>query len=368
MPVYESKEITKEKLEQIRKRSRCSECGEWLNTYLDHETHNTFIACKDWLRTHHEGIAKESREPRELNIPTKIKEMEEEMGTEKANQRIKYQGVTSLTRPQAMEIMETIWPDAPMPDKVAAAILCSSYGLNPLANHVFLIPFKDHDTGETTWARVWGIKAKRLLGSRKGGYSYLDMTPRLMTEAEQVKVWGAVDTANLCYITWLKDMKTGAEVYGYGKWPKGKSVKGADKGNSQANMASIRSESQALDRLRPAEMPTGWTATDEQYLDVPYVGKVEVATGEIIEGESREVEVEPEPSPEATEATTKPPETTSDGKPVTTAILLAWVTEAKAFGTHKTARAWLVNYCKIDDKRIDSEPEKVYDEIKDKVK
>ncbi len=187
---------------------------------------------------------------------------------DKANQLIKYQGITSLTRPQATEIIDTIWPDAPMPDKVAAAILCSSYGLNPLANHVFLVPFKDK-TGKRTWARVWGIKAKRLLASRKGGYSYLDMTPRLMTETEQIKAWGEVDTANLCYITWLKDMVTGAEVYGYGKWLKNAEPYGTDKGNTKANMASIRSESQGLDRLRPAEMPGGWTAADETYIEAP---------------------------------------------------------------------------------------------------
>lgn len=192
--------------------------------------------------------------------------MDKEIGTEKTQQLVKYVGVTSLTRSQAMEIMETIWPAAPATDKVAAAILCSSYGLNPLANHVFLIPFLNKKTGKKEWARVWGIKAKRLLASRRGAYSYLDMTPRLMTDEEQVKVWGATDPDNLCYMTHLKDMKTGAEAYGYGKWPKKEQPYGTDKGNSQANMASIRSESQGLDRLRPAEMPGGFAVADERYI------------------------------------------------------------------------------------------------------
>ena len=225
--------------------------------------------------------------------------LEKEQGLDKARQLTKYQGVTQLTRSQAMEILETIWPDAPATDKVAAAILCSSYGLNPLANHVFLIPFKDK-TGRKTWARVWGIKAKRLLASRTGGYSYLDMTPRLMTEAEQIKVWGAVDKANLCFLTWLKDTKTGAEAYGYGKWPANQEPYGTDKGNSKANMASIRSESQAIDRLRPAEMPTGFAITDEQYIE----GEsrvVDVSTGEITEPETGT-----EPSATAVEPPTSP--------------------------------------------------------------
>jgi len=233
----------------------------------------------------------------------------ESQGEIKTRALDKYMGSMVLTRPQAQEIMEIIWPDAPIQDKVAAAILCATYQLNPLANHVFLIPFKDK-TGKKTWARVWGIKAKRLLASRKGGYSYLDMTPRLMTEDEQVKVWGHTQVGYLCYLTWLKDMKTGAEAYGYGRWPENQEPYGTDKGNTKANMASIRSESLALDRLRPAEMPTGFAVADEEYIEVE--GRVvETTTGEIIEQPSEQVKEAPSESEKSTpEASVvdKPPE------------------------------------------------------------
>ncbi len=202
---------------------------------------------------------------------------EQELGLEKVRQLSRYQGVTSLSRDQAMEIMSTIWPDAPQADKLAAAMLCASYGLNPLANHIFLIPFKDN-SGKTTWSRVWGIRAKRLLATRRGTFSYLDMSPRLMTADEQIKVWGEVDKANLCYLSHLKDMKTGAEVYGYGKWPRDTQPKGTNKGNTQANMASIRSESQAIDRLRPAEMPSDFTITDEDYVEAEAVSPEQTTT------------------------------------------------------------------------------------------
>ena len=285
--------------------------------------------------------------------------MAEQYGESKASKLVKYQGVTSLTRAQATEIMDTIWPDAPAQDKTAAAILCASYGLNPLANHIFLIKFHNKQLNKDEWARVWGIKAKRLIASRKGGYSYLDMTPRLMTEDEQVKVWGAVDAANLCYVTHLKDMYTGAEVYGYGKWllkikywdsdlqkyvEKDNEPYGTDKGNSQANMASIRSESQAIDRLRPAEMPTGFVVADEEY----------------IEGEARVIEEKAEGSSS---------EQGNADKAMTTEILLAWVTEARpSLKTPKNVRDWLTVAMKIKPERIDSEPDKIYQEIKDKVK
>lgn len=279
--VFYLKSDDRDLLKRLRLTMVCAECGSELYALYSRDQHLPYLVCSKVYD--HEGICKPNKKEKN-NYEGGLKQMaqvEQEHGLDKARQLAKYQGVTSLTRPQAMEIMETIWPLAPVADKVAAAILCSSYGLNPLAGHVFLIPFKGKETGETTWSRVWGIKAKRLVASRRGGYSYLDMTPRIMTEEEQVKVWGRVDKDNLSYLTRLKDMKTGAEVYGYGKWPSGKDPYGSDKGNSKANMASIRSESQALDRLRPAEMPSGFGVADEQYIEGE--GRIlDTVTGEII--------------------------------------------------------------------------------------
>lgn len=280
-PIYENANKSRESLEKIRRGSKCAVCGGRLSIFWDTEKHLAFVACYDWPDTHHDGIAK-AFEYRELNIESRREEMTQQHGETKTRALDKYIGRTALTRPQAQEIMEILWPKAPIKDKVAAAILCASYSLNPLANHIFLIPFYNKETKEPEWARIWGIKAKRLLASRKGGYSYLDMSPRIMTEDEQVKVWGEVDEVNICYLTHLKDMKTGAEVYGYGKWPTDKNPYGTDKGNTKANMAGIRSESQALDRLRPAEMPSGFAVADEQYIEGE--GRiVDETTGEITE-------------------------------------------------------------------------------------
>lgn len=197
-------------------------------------------------------------------------QVEQNQGLGKARALAKYQATTTLTQKDAMEIMETIWPKAPVADKKAAAILCSSYNLNPLMNHVFLIKFNKKKGGQIVgeeWVRVLGIKAKRLISSRGGAIMYLDMSPRIMTDKEQIKTWGKVDNANVCFITYLKDAQSGASAYGFGKWPKNEEPYGTDKGNSKENMAGIRSESQALDRLRPGEMPTGVAVMDEQYLD-----------------------------------------------------------------------------------------------------
>jgi hypothetical protein len=316
MPVYESETINRKALEEIRKRNSCATCGEYLSMFFDPDRHLAFIACHDWTRTHHDDGIGRFYEYRELNINSRREQMENQIGKEKTRALAKYQGVTSLTRQDAMEILETIWPEAPEIDKTAAAMLCANYGLNPLANHVFLIKFHNKRLDRDEWTRVWGIKAKRLLASRKSGYSYLDMSPRLMTDDEQIKVWGKVDQANLCFLTHLKDMRTGAEAYGYGKWPKNQEPYGTDKGNSKENMTSIRSESQALDRLRPAEMPGGWTVADEQYIE----GEsrvIDVTTEEITEHIPHSVNVlpsdEPEPLPDASESTENPAEDTSQG-------------------------------------------------------
>ncbi|GAI58001.1 unnamed protein product, partial [marine sediment metagenome] len=46
---------------------------------MDFDRGEAFLACFDWLRTHHEGIERGAREYK-LNIPTRRKEMAEELG------------------------------------------------------------------------------------------------------------------------------------------------------------------------------------------------------------------------------------------------------------------------------------------------
>lgn len=193
--------------------------------------------------------------------------MEEQVGKEKATTLMKYEGVVSLTKAEAKEILLTIWPEAPEIEVLKAAMICAQYGLNPLMKHVFLIPFKRRQKGMVVgedYATVLGIKATRLIAHRCGDFSYLDDTPRVMTEEEQKRIFGDVDNFKLWAITKLKDSK-GNEAPGYGCWPKGEDPYGTDKGNTKANMAMIRSERNALDRLFAGEMPQGVEVIDEEY-------------------------------------------------------------------------------------------------------
>jgi len=175
----------------------------------------------------------------------------------------KYSHLPALTKEQATEVMQSVYPGAPNTEMTRAILLCVNFALNPLMGHVFLIPFKGKEG--TTWATVLGIKAKRLLASRRRPFSYVNDSPRLMTKEEQEKVFGKVDEKNIVAITILQDPRTHAQARGYGKWPKDATPYGTDKGNSPENMAFIRSESQALDRLCPGEMPVGIEVTDEQF-------------------------------------------------------------------------------------------------------
>jgi hypothetical protein len=100
----------------------------------------------------------------------------------------------------------------------------------------------------------------------------LDDTPRVATEAELEKILGKgnIDNAKLYCITKIRDLKTTAECYGLGIWPKGTEPYGTDKGNSKINMAMIRSERQCYDKLYPEEMfDRTVDVMDENYIDTP---------------------------------------------------------------------------------------------------
>lgn len=212
----------------------------------------------------------------------------------------KYEGVVTLSRRMAAEILEAIWPEAPAADKVRAALLCATQQLNPLMKHVFLICF-NKGTDREKWEIVIGIKAKRLMASRRGPFAYIDNTPRVMTEEEQIRTFGAVEPQNLCTITKLRNPQTGAESVGYGKWPRKKKEwdegqrkyvevdnipYGAEKGNDMFNMSSIHGESQGIDRLFPGEMPTEIMVMDEAMAEI---ASREGINENVIEGESRVV-------------------------------------------------------------------------------
>lgn len=174
-----------------------------------------------------------------------------------------YIGVTSLTQKQAAFILRTIWPQAPEVEVIKAALICHMYALNPLMKHLYLVPFRGEKT--TTWAPIMGIGATRLIASRVDRYSYV-AGPRMMTEQEQKEIRLEVDPDNIWAITVLQDSK-GNSAPGYGSWPKHAIPYGSDKGNSKENMAMIRSERQAFDRLFPGEMPQEIEVIDTQYLD-----------------------------------------------------------------------------------------------------
>lgn len=293
-PIYEHESTSRENLLELRKQNICAICGGDLDVFLNVNIGKAFLACRDWRRTQHEGIMRvaEPKGIETLNIPTRREMMVEQLGEEKATQLERYEGVVSLTRVQAMEILKTIWPLAPEVEVLKAAIICHQYGLNPLLKHIFLIPFKKRKEGKVVgedWAVVQGISSNRLIARRRHNYSYLDLTPRWMTEEEQEKINGEVDDTKIWAITKLKDMGTGAEAIGVGSWPIDEVPYGTEKGNTKLNMACIRSEREALDRLYPADMPHGVEVMEEKYIDTNYTlvakplkggGKIDEPAGE----------------------------------------------------------------------------------------
>jgi len=292
MPIYRE---NRGELESLRKTNSCAVCGGTLSLFYDYDQHIAYLACSDYLRSQHEGIAREGR-PFEENILTRRDRMVEEHGEDKARALIPHAQGALTTEKDAMKVLNTLWPNASRESQVKAAMICVQYELNPLMRHLFLIPFKkkEGDKWVEKWEPVMGIQASRLIAHRAGDFSYIDDTPRVMTEEEQVKVYGESLTDRICAITRLRDSK-GNEAVGYGVYLKKDEPYGQDKGNTKANMAFIRSERQAMDRLFAGKMPSELGIVDAQYVEVEGVGQVDTTTGEIQDEETQDTEAVSEP-------------------------------------------------------------------------
>jgi len=228
--------------------------------YEDEDGPMTFTLCRDHLKEFLKlrGIPyKNLLEEGEMTEETKqvlMREQAEVEAEEKEERRLE----------RLKDLLKLIWPKAPEEERFKAAALCASYRLNPLMKHVFLIPFEDHKTGETSWVTVLGINATRTLARRTKPFGYVD-GPRVMTDDEQKRIFGKVEPDKIWAITVLRD-KDGNEAPGYGCWPRNKRVYGDERGNTAENMAFIRAERNALQKLCPAEMPPAeFEAMEEQF-------------------------------------------------------------------------------------------------------
>lgn len=259
----------------------------------------------------HQGIMRPYR-PGYQNIPgmnlypvsrRRMANMEKELGGKRAVALRHYAQAVLQTREQAMEVLDTIWPDAPMAAKAKAALICIQYELNPLMKHVYLIKFESKKTGKVTWEPVLGIQANRLIAHRAGEFSYIDDTPRVMTKDEQQKVFAEVMEDRVWAITRVRD-RNGNEASGYGFWLKAEAPYGQEKGNTKQNMAFIRSERQALDRLFAGKLPDV-EVVDERFVTSTTAREVNLVTGEITGPEEEAEPVEAEGIP--LEGPTQPP-------------------------------------------------------------
>jgi len=316
---YYLEEDDRDLLSKLLHTNRCAECGGELETFYDLDKHLPYLQCQ--VNDNHEGIAKEYREPRELNIPTRRKELMEKHGAKvtTALEQRRLPTTGALTKTQAMDILKLVYPEVPEDEIIRCAMLCRDFGLHPLMKQVYIIKFGKQ------WVTVLGINATRQITALRGSFSYADNTPRVMTEREQKTILGEIDETKIWAITKLIT-KTGLEAQGYGNYPKSETPYGTDKGNTKANMAFIRSERNAFSRLFPEALPQGVEVIDEAYVDVPnkVMVKLNTKTGEIIEGESKEVDQ----SSETTESTQSLESERSGNKiPETLQELLTWVSE-----------------------------------------
>ncbi len=265
--------LTRQQINRKCRENVCSQCNSPVNAFYDQTTKRVFIACSQYPVSHHEGIIREASNLKMkgmsvLNQIDRREKMVNQYGKEKVTALQRYEGLTSLTKEDATTIVKTIWPGATGAEVFKAINVCVTYALNPLMKHVYLVPFENKKTGKDEYVCVLGIGATRLIASRKHKYSYLDDTPRIMNEAEEIKKYGKLDKTKIRFVTKLKDIQSGAEASGWGEISASATVYGGDKGNSRENLAAIRSERQALDRLYPADMPgADIPVMDDNYMD-----------------------------------------------------------------------------------------------------
>jgi hypothetical protein len=368
---------------------RCGECGGVLTVAWGGAwgVNEYVIRCGNDMN--HDTANKVDTTAEYLEYKSKLgwrdKRLAAQVGTSTEMALRQYEFTPALNRDQAREVALTLWPGAPEIEVKKVSMVCAQYGLNPLMKHVYLVGYNRKDRSGnvvgTDWSMVLGIKAKRIIAARAKPYSYVDGTPRIMTEAEQIAVFGEVDAANLVFITKLKD-RDGNIYPGYGKYSRTDVPKGVEKGNSRANMGMIRSESNALDRLVPGEqMPHDIETVPDEIINQAAQERVTVriepptgperqvnpTTGEITEIEGEVVETTTEQAfddlksagqPETPHTADKPqgapetaPESKSDGltgEQVETTVppdLLADMAKVKYY--EKTAIAYCRNVLKV---------------------
>jgi hypothetical protein len=278
-----------EEITRLRLYSKCAECGATLAEYLDSHNHVTYIACS--RNEHHEGISRDYIPKSGFNIENIKKELGKKMTQEKANQLAVYAGITSLTEVKAKEILDMLFPHAQGASPAEykkAMLLCVQYGLNPVHNHVFLIPFYNKNTKRDDYVCVQGIEATRLIASRKHKWSFLDGTPRMASDEEATKHYGRLVNLEKFYyfVAKIRDEESKAELEGWAEWTiftgNGKHEPyGTESGNSITNMGCIRCERNAIHKMYPADMPD---------INVPTVDSHYTKPGtQVIEGEFAEV-------------------------------------------------------------------------------
>jgi len=200
-----------------------------------------------------------------------MEEQESSLAEETRKELKKYER-RGLSEEDAMKILKLIWRNAPDEEVRKAASLCAAYKLNPLMKQVYLVPYETKKGGEV-WEIILGINAIRTLARRAKNFGYVD-GPRVMSKEEQERILGRYEPDRIWTICKVRD-REGNEAVGYGNYPKDKSPLGADKGNTPVNMAFIRAERDALQKLCPAEMPLGFEMMDERFLEKPVLEEEE---------------------------------------------------------------------------------------------
>ena len=316
MPYYPEGKELEDACKTLRMYSVCAECSGDLEVLYDMDNHRPYVVCKE--NEAHEGLRK--------TRPDTLKQIREEFSMDSI-------ALMKMDKPgMVARIEQAKWPAALKPEeKALVATVALSYGLDPILNELSIYQGRPYPT-----INAWYRKSQET-----GQFDGMDSRPATDVERAERNAEDG-DLLYRCEV-WRK-----GATHAFVGW--GKVLAKERKGNEHLpivkysdRMCEKRSEMQAMRKAFSIPMPT------MSFEEIPGVGKVDTRSGEIIEGEAREIE--PEPEPEAAEPTPEPIAEESKSTPPLpdSAIDLDWLREsAKSIKwTEKTLTTWITAKFKV---------------------
>jgi len=261
-----------------------------------------------------------------------------------------------LTREQVELVKHTVAVGATDNELKMFLYQAGKRGLDPLTRQIHFIKRNrynpDTEKYESVGTIQTGIDGFRVIADRTGRLSGINRGILKDKDDKLIGAWAEVHRSDwqhpareeVSFKEYCQKKKDGSPI---GLWA-----------TMPETMIKKVAEAAALRMAFPEDLSGIYTHDEMQQADTEVISVTEVKKPEA----KPKPATKQEPSPESTPVATQP---VASGNEWTTDRLLGWVAEVKGFKTTGTSRSFMVNALKVEESRIDNDPQGVYDEIKD---